>query len=327
MKRRIIIGILLILIILEIGLRLSGKLKTHTEKNFGTYQSAYTAENLDHLYVWKKNDTVISTQKEFTYTYYTNSYGLVDKHLLDTCNTDNTIVFLGDSFVFGTGTSQDSSLPILLSNSVKMNIINAGIPGSDPFYQQILLERIFKQKGFYNYIFMINCSDIYDYVIRGGKERFLADNKIAYRKAPWFEPIYKYSYLCRAIIHIVLQADYTLLSKNELLVLKEKAIVEYSTLLKNIAKNNKVLVIIQPYARQYAKNDRILSEVLNYEYLNKLELELKSNNIKTLNLNPELKKHITAENYLKYSWEIDGHYNSKGYLLLSKIISKTLWNE
>lgn len=315
------------LAILEFGIRLTGKLKTHTEKNFGTYQSAYSAENLKHLYVWKKNDTIISVQKEFTYTYHTNSYGFVDSRLLDTCYADNSIVFLGDSFVFGTGAPQDSSLPVLLSKYTNVNIINAGMPGSDPFYQKILLDRIFKPKGFCNYIFMINCSDIYDYVIRGGEERFLANDKIAYHKAPWFEPIYKFSYLFRAIVHVVLNADYSLLSKNEMKVLKEKAIFEYVWLFKKIAQSNSILVVIQPYARQYAKNDKILSEVLNYQYLNKIEQELKSNNIKTLNLNSELKKYITAENYLEYSWAIDGHYNSKGYSLLSKIILKALKKE
>lgn len=317
----------IILLIIEAGLRLSGRLKTYSENNFCKYQSAYDSKNIKHIYVWNENDSVIITQSEFSYTYLTNHEGLVDSKMIDTCNPDQTIVFFGDSFVFGMGAPQDSSLPVLLSPKINMNIINAGIPGSDPFYQKVVLDRIFKPKGFYKYIFMVNVSDLYDYVIRGGKERFLQNNEIAYRKAPWFEPFYHYLYICRAIVHVVLRADYSLLPEAERKVLKEKAMNEYELLFKEMAKENEITIIFQPYARQYVKNEKIQEEVFNYEYLDKIENALKSNNIRTINLYPELNKYITENNYLLYSWNIDGHYNSKGYELLSEIISKELIKE
>ena len=110
-----IIALSIVLLVVEVGLRLSGKLKTYSEKNFGTYASAYNSNGVDHLFVWRKNDTITSKKQEFTYTYKTNSFGLVDKKNIDTCNYNNTTVFLGDSFVFGVGSPQDSSLPVLLS--------------------------------------------------------------------------------------------------------------------------------------------------------------------------------------------------------------------
>lgn len=322
--RKIVFSFLFFLVILEIGIRLSGRLKTYTEKNFDTYQSVYDTHNLDHLFIWKKNDTIISKETEFNYSYITNSYGLIDRHLLDTCNRNYTTIFLGDSFVSGSGSPQDSSLPVLLSSKMNANIINAGIPGSDLFYQQVLIDSIFKPKGFDKYIFMVNVSDLYDYVIRGGEERFLENNKVEYKEKPWFEPIYQYSYLFRAIIHMGLQTDYSLLSKAEMERLKWKAVTEYINLFKNIAKENEIIVVLQPYARQYGKNKKLLGEVLNYSYLDSIEIQLKSNNIKTINLDLELKKRITSENYLEYSWELDGHFNSKGYELLSQLISKEL---
>lgn len=318
------IAMAIILLIVEVGLRLSGKLKTYSEKNFGIYKSAYDSKGIDHLFVWKKNDTITSKEQEFIYTYKTNSYGLIDKKNMDTCNYNNTTVFLGDSFVFGVGSPQDSSLPVLLSKKTGQSIINAGIPGSDPFFQQKLIENIFVPEGYTNYIFMVNFSDIYDYVVRGGQERFLENNRVGYRKAPWFEPVYQYSFLFRSLVHLVLKADYSLLSQEKLKKLKEESVIEYVSLFEKIARKKNILIVLQPYARQYAVNDKIMSEVLNYKYLDQLDEALKMKHIKTINLNSRLKKIITDKNYLEYSWELDGHFNSKGYELLSQLISEEL---
>lgn len=322
--KKITLSLLIILTILEVGLRFSGRLQTYSEKNFGAYQSLYNSKDINHLFVWHKNDTIMPKQTEFEYAYQTNSYGLLATKNMDTCKPNRTFVFLGDSFVFGVGSPQDSSLPVLLSEKIKQNIINAGIPGSDPFFQQKLLEDIFSPKGFNSYIFMVNFSDIYDYVIRGGEERFLENNMVMYRKAPWFEPVYQYSYIFRAAVHILLKADYSLLSQGTLKKLKEESVIEYVSLFENMAKNKNILVVLQPYARQYTSNDKMMSEVLNYKYLDQLDGALKIKGIKTLNLNSQLKSIITEKNYLEYSWNLDGHFNSNGYQLLSQIISKEL---
>lgn len=63
---------------------------------------------------------------------------------------------------------------------------------------------------------------------------------------------------------------------------------------------------------------------MNFNYLLELNNNLKLNHIKTINLNDSLSKIINDNNYLDYSWEIDGHYNSKGYFLLSQIIASEL---
>jgi lysophospholipase L1-like esterase len=41
-------------------------------------------------------------------------------------------------------------------------------------------------------------------------------------------------------------------------------------------------------------------------------------------LDPKLKKLLNSDNYLDYSWKLDGHYNAKGYALLGEIIAEEL---
>ena len=76
---KISIFLIITILILEIGLRLSGRLKTPSEKNFNTYQSFYESNLDSHLYKWKENNTTTVKQREFTNSYSTNKYGFLDK--------------------------------------------------------------------------------------------------------------------------------------------------------------------------------------------------------------------------------------------------------
>jgi hypothetical protein len=312
------------LVLVELGLRYSNKLKTYSEQNFDSYSSAYSSEGLKHLYVWNPNDTTEIEQIEFSFTYETNEYGLVKTKQSSALDTIEKIIFLGDSFVFGIGASPDSSLPVFLSEKLHIPIVNAGIPGSDPFFEEKLIDSIFLSKLYNKYLIMVNCSDLYDYIFRGGEERFLPNNQVEYHKAPELEKYYKNSYLLRAIVHGILKMDYSLLSKEKAIALKFEAVEVYTALLLKIAKQKNLIVVIQPYARQYSDNNSVMKETLNYSYLNLLESKLIKNSVRTINLDKHLKNRINKNNYLNYSWNIDGHYNAKGYALLSEILAEEL---
>ncbi|MCB9256449.1 MAG: hypothetical protein H6579_04910 [Chitinophagales bacterium] len=320
----LLIGILIIVLSLEIGLRFTKKLKTYSELNFGIYQSPYDASKYKELHVWSINDSIYSSQTEFTYSYLTNKYGLIKREEEYDSSTNEGVVFLGDSFVFGVGASQDSSLPVLLENKLGYPVINAGIPGSDPYFEKVLLDSVFEPLGYNKYLFMLNFSDIYDYVIRGGQERFAEEGKIHFRKAPFLEKYYEKSFIVRAICHGILKLDYSLLHKKELEELKWEAVAAYTELFTKLAKKHTILIVLQPYARQYSNNKTVLQEVLNYSYLDSLEVHLKKNQVPCFNLNKEIQKNIHANNYLKYSWALDGHYNARGYTLISEILANEL---
>jgi len=326
MKRiqNILIVSTLVLVFVEVAFRGSNKLETYSEKNFNIYQSAYDASKFKPLYVWSKNDSIYTQQAEFAFSYLTNQYGLLKSLNPVSSSSEKSIVFLGDSFVFGVGAPQDSSLPVLLENQIQTPLINAGIPGSDPFYEKVILDSIFHPLGYKKYLFMVNFSDLYDYICRGGSERFLPNSEIQYREAPSIEPYYKSSFLIRGLTHLVLQRDFSLQSKKITQELKTQAIDDFVQLFNSLPKDIDFVILIQPYAAQYKKDDKINIEKLNYEYLDSLEAKLKANNIKTINLDPKLKKLLNSDNYLDYSWKLDGHYNAKGYALLGEIIAEEL---
>lgn len=325
---KLLVFLITISIILEMGLRISPNLKTYSEKNFGRYTSAFGQKSKHHLSVWNKNDTTTITQTEFEYSYITNEHGLLKERSKKDISAD-TLVFLGDSFTFGVGAPQDSSITTRLQKQLNCHVVNAGIPGSDPFFERNLIDSVFSVNVFHNYVVMLNFSDLYDYIFRGGEERFLADGTTQFKKGPWWEKIYQLSYIMRAFIHGVLKRDFTLMNKKELLKEKDLAVTEYAKLLTDLnqkieAKNGKLCIVIMPYARQYKQNNEVMSEVLNYRYLEILGTTLNANGLKTINLEPILAKTINASNYLDYSWEIDGHYNAKGYQLLAEVLAKEL---
>lgn len=308
----------------EVLLRLSGKLRTYSELNFGEYQSPYDSNDVRTLFTWSPNDSIYIEQTEFTYSYLTNSYGFIDSKVLDELPRDSTAIYLGDSFVFGVGVDSKNNIASLLESQLASPFYNAGIPGSDPFFQIAIVDSIFAPLGFENYIFMLNFSDIYDYIFRGDENRFTKNGKIEYQKAPWYEKYYGKSYIVRLILHGLWGMDYSLLPKNRLTEKKKEAVEAYIDLLSKAAQEYNVLVLIQPYARQYANNNQTLTEVLNYKYLEDIHQGLLKKNIKSVDLNTSLSTSINNENYLEYSWELDGHYNAKGYNLLSNVVVNEL---
>ena len=321
---KILFAFVFFVVVLELSIRASGKFRLYSELNFNTYQSPYDTGGQNHLYVWDKNDSIYSQQTEFAYSYQTNAYGLVDQHLIDTCNTENSIIYLGDSFTFGVGADQDSSIPVILENLLTQTIINAGIPGSDPYFELALFDSIYRPKGFQKAIVMVNFSDLYDYILRGNAGRFKANNKVAYRQAPWIEPIYQYSFIVRAFLHGVLQYDYSLKPPKEIQQLKLEGIQAYAELLAQFSEEQDLVVILQPYPKQFRENNTILKEVLNYTYIDKLDSLLQEKGVQTINLKSPISQHLNASTYLTFSWDLDGHYNAKGYELLANIIANEL---
>ena len=312
------------IVLLELGLRSSDRLKTWTEKNLGFYHSIYAPVSTPHLYILPKEDTLKYSPEEFKFNYWINKDGFVDSRSLACLPKDNTIIFLGDSFTFGVGADKEKNVPFLLETQLSTPLYNAGIPGSDPFYEKKLLDSIFLPAGFNKFIFMCNLSDIYDHVIRGGNERFLKDNKVTYRKGPWIEWFYQRSFIVRAFVHKILKMDFSLLPPSKMKKLKTQAIDELATLFAKMPNEVDLIVIIQPYPSQYSETNQVLNEVLNEAYIQKLDSALTRSAIKTINLGPELNKHLNVDNYLEYSWDLDGHFNAKGYSLLADIIANEL---
>ena len=135
--------VLISLLLVEIIIRLSGLMYTYSEKNYGKYDSVFSLQDNDkYLRISKPYlNTYFSNHSEFEFVYNIDSIGFLGFNSCNNFNEDSTIVILGDSFVFGVGASATENMVSQLQkyDSTKC-FYNAGIPGSDPFYQVRLIK-------------------------------------------------------------------------------------------------------------------------------------------------------------------------------------------
>ncbi len=313
----------LCLIITEMIFILTGYKSTYHEKRYKYYyESHYKPEEKSWFHIWQ-NDHDLQT-KEYCFHRKINSLGLSDiEHFVTKKVNEYRIIGLGDSFTEGDGADKDSTwLKFLERNLIKYDIkipvtfINAGVCGSDPFFEYILLkEKLLMYKPDF-VILAINHSDVFDVVLRGGMERFQKDNTIKYNDPPCIEPLYAISHLSRLIFD-QLKYDEFLIRNFADSPLPEKAEEKiYSCLLlfKELSlKNNfRLLVVFHPFNYEISNNHLGLTNVLNkikagksIEYLDLLEY-FKS------------KEAMDKTNFSSYFWKEDGHHNSKGYAAFAK---------
>lgn len=333
--KKLLLLLIFLFFITEIALRVDGRLKTYTEKVSGVYVNPYSIDSYKTIYTFNPNQTFDVGNAEYLYPYSTNSIGLLHQELRD-ADKKNKVVFLGDSFTFGMGAPIDSSFVSLLQNKTDISLpdcglqmLNAGMPGSDPFFQYKLMQEIYMPAGYRHFVFVMNVSDLYDYIFRGGLERFGDDNLLIGKSAPWIEPIYKWSFILRGIVHGILKMDYSLLSPSELFHQKKLAIYHYTRLFEKIQDeinqvNGTFAVILHPYPAYFNKSNKLKNQVMDYSYLELFYNELSDYGSVVFNLEPKFNESINSKNYLQYGWEQDGHFNSEGYQLFAQILHNEL---
>ena len=326
-------------ITLEIGLRYATtQYHSYPEKNGAlNYVCPFAkirAENLarstiqDDVGVYTGPITMsrIESKREFAFEHRYNSFGLRDKEPNQAqLDSSFVVVGLGDSFTEGAGAPADSSWIKLLSAQLstcnpRILTVNAGISGSDIVYEAYKLKKLIQP----NYkpalaIFAINTSDITDVVIRGGFERFVSKNQVAYRQGPWWKYLYSFSFIWRAIAHEFLGVDWSLYSNDNRALLEEDAKeIMYATIVDEIipfAKNNNIQTLFVFTPMEY--------EIGNEHFaLTDLSKKLAKRGVNVLNLNEDFSKY-SKEN-VDYYWDIDMHCNSQGYLLWSKAIADNI---
>jgi hypothetical protein len=310
-----ILTVAICLILIEISFVLSGKKSTYLEKRYlYYYTSGFDPERPDWFRVWDSDHNLKTG--EFCYHRTINSEGLSDKEpIVIKKRNEYRIIALGDSFTEGDGADADSTWLKFLERSLAkyrfkraLTFINAGVCGSDPYFEYVLLkERLLKYKPDL-VLLAVNNSDISEILIRGGMERFRPDGTLKYNPAPWWEPIYAMSHISRLLFSALGYNDILLKDdQTELLKSKQKIIDIICTFKKLSEKGNfKLVVIFHPFK----------SEI----NLNKLELEsvMKSvsanNDVEVLNmLKYYNNEKIDSNNSNDYFWKQDGHHNAKGY--------------
>lgn len=208
----------------ELYLRIAGINATYTEKiDGGTYQSAFAIRpGAGWLYVYSPHEARTVQTKEFVISVQANAEGCKDREWSLTKHKKR-IFCLGDSFTEGIGSSKDSSYPDILQQLVgdSIEVCNAGISGSDPFYEYMLLkQKLLKYKPDVVLV-SINQTDVHDCLVRGGFERFRPDGNLSYNQPPWWEGLYARFYTLRYIVINICHYSPLFIS-SEQLVFKEK---------------------------------------------------------------------------------------------------------
>lgn len=312
------------LLVLELGLRLSGRFRTYSEVIGGEYHTYY-GDQLNHAFwgwSWPPNDTFTFDHGEFTYAYHTNRWGRRDRPLSEARTTnDRKVVVFGDSFTEGVGAPEDSTWVRSLERSIqaaglRWMAINAGMSGSDPVLDGIAFESRYRALDPDLVVQVVNRTDYEDCVFRGGRERLRADSTIQYRSAPWFHPFYRFSHLVRGVLRTALGMDELLVPRSrrrETLTRSVSHIAQATLRMDSICRADDVdfLVVHFPTGGDVDPDDPFpeLSRAL-------------------IEATPEL-RHITIApdavgdhplNDRPIAWPIDGHYNGRGYTLLGDVI-------
>ena len=324
-----LVVIMFILFVIELILRSLQINATYFEKTYGQSNTGiYTnATNFRRKLTFTPNSELNHTNQEFKYYRKIYKEGFTQPLPSETKKKDEfRILALGDSYTEGVGSSSDSTWVELLkttlneSDSIQhFTLFNAGVSGSDPVLEYVLLTEVLQSYTPDMVIVMINESDIIDFIIRGGLERLAEKDTIKVKEGPWWEWAFNISFVTRLVAINVFNYNHLLLSKSAMEQETTLAIEKiHKTLEKFKAytkKNDMKLLTVfvpSPYELVYENKYKFktLLEKINKEDIASIDMFKKFSD--EINYNPKLLD--------KYYWKIDGHCKPAGYNYIAKTI-------
>jgi lysophospholipase L1-like esterase len=331
------ISLLITCILAEIILRQMSVLKTYTERNGQAFQTYYDLQLPSWYMTLPPNATAIRQSPEFDYSFKTNEDGLREEKILPKQDSAIRIIALGDSYTEGVGASDDSEtwpkyLQQHLSASLnhKVEVINAGVSGSDPFQEYVLLRDKLIQYKPDLVIEAINNSDIDDYTFRGGMARFKPDGTTQYRKAPAIHPLYQYSFLFRLFTHTVLGYDKTFIKYSDRNEENTRACKEITEVLKQTdslcnKNDSKLLVVIHDRGgEERRKYEHTWFSKMFKPFNRNISAVNQSSGLRVFDIVRAFDSYLNKDNYKEYVWSNDAHYTPKGYQLMASLISDSI---
>lgn len=322
-------SIFFFIIFLESISRLTNIQTTYGEQRLGKYHFVNHGSYSDSFHLHYPNSTFfLGTGVEFQYSRTANSEGLTDINWSRENKANHKIVLcLGDSFTEGDGAPADSTWPILFNNilleeNIKVQVLNAGVCGSDPYFELMLLNEKLLSLNPNIVIFTLSMQDFFeDIAVRGGMERFDPETGT---KTKLIEIFYAYSHVVRWILE---RQGY-----NWLLVKKSPDLVAELAY-------KRVPEIMNEFAKSKERNPDV--EFFIFLYPHKYDLEIGYNPDIQASLSQEANKYPNlnyfdlTECYLRkieaakvptqsYWWTKDGHHNSKGYYLKGMCIAEVI---
>lgn len=316
--------------IAEIVCRIKGNHLSYNERTgAGGYTSPFETDEQGWTHSYDANESRVLKRNEFTDSWTANEDGLKEKNVIAKKDKQRILV-LGDSFTEGVGAPPDSSYPRILETLLGANVqvINAGIGGSDIFFEYKLM--LFLQPKYKPDLILLtlNSSDLFEYLTRGGFERFKENNKVKYREAPWYEPLYVHSLLVRLLVHDIFHRDFSFIKQQdydkELSIAKAAMCSAIDSFQIFCSQNHlQFTLVFHPFYP-----DIIHPEA--YQMKSLVTYCRKKNILYVDELDYLQQKNINAQNWKTIYWQSDGHFKSKGYELLAQcafeFVEKQNWS-
>jgi len=307
--------------------------KTYCEKT-GIQCTDSEASMLRYPWIWssERNTEFVFKAKEFVTTADINSDGFPGIGF-DPIKRRNSfrILFLGDSFTFGIGAPKGKGFVDDVRRTLekfpeppRVEVMNAGCPGSDPvFYLQVLKRQMLRYHPDL-VVMMINSSDIDDISRRGGNERFDDRGFLKEKKRPWFNWIFKNSYLFRAFLIGWMKYDWNLQSPEEARLRSELAVqtlIDSGRELREIAVRNKFryLVLFTPYPPE-------LYSGLSGDMRRVIE-GYRQFGITFVDITEAMARKIPKDRSLGFYWPIDWHFNENGYSVFADAVVDSMFKK
>jgi lysophospholipase L1-like esterase len=325
------------LLLAEVSLRVLGWNSTYMERSGSWVKQLITpisgSRPVGQFHTYHKNISLLFGTGEFQYTYKINALGVRENKdsFLQSPDSTYRILTLGDSFTEGVGADYPYSWPQVMKSTlnkagIQTEVFNAGVSGSDIWYLFHHLENeLFELKPDL-VIVALNNSDITDYIIRGGRERFKKDGRVIFRKMPWWRFLYRTSHLARAVIKAF--------GYNDLLI-KETQIPAYIASFKKDAESvsddfqkladrmgYSILFVTHPVPTQLKNVEP--DSIYGYLAISGVSSYWDRQGYSNINLWDGLNENIGEDRSFKYSWPIDKHFNSDGYRIMGKLIADSL---
>lgn len=317
--------------IMETTLQITGTTKTYLENVNGEYTSPYSSLDRTWYHTWSSTTHEHRLKKpEYDYWRPTNVLGFGDSTWsFPKKTTEKRLMTLGDSFTEGDGAPYDSSYVALLKQKLlaagdTFYVMNAGVCGSDPFDNYINLRDRLLVYSPQVIVQVLASNDLTtDILLRGGMERFKEDGTQQYKSAPWWEPVYAFSYISRLFFK---KAGYNeLLRKGGLTAAEEKELnAQLSALFKTYAwlcRQNqiKLIVVLRPDRGELAVN--------KYDYdFSAILSGLQADSVKVIDLLPAYQSYMQKNHSQStaYFWRYDGHHNAAGYEMMAQSIFENI---
>lgn len=315
----------------EVALRALCAYCSWTERNKEDFVSPYAIREDSWYLVNRKNAVYNYGQPEFDYEVRTNSLGFRDiEHPVAKTSGEIRIMAIGDSFTEGQGALFEQTWVNVLGRSlnrrngeVQYRMISAGVAGSDPVYgYRILVDKLLVYQPDI-VLLVVNGSDVFDVILRGGMERFLADGRTKGIEEPPLTWIYEKSHLVRFLLHEVFDYTSLIISKSER---NQKAAVALNKIQDLVLKFDSMLrengiefVLVTIPGPKEIMRDR-------YDWLDGLVPFAEEHCVKVIDAKPHIREKLaTGDKRLEeLFWPLDYHFTPLGYAYFAEAVKDGL---